>query len=205
MAKAAENAQIEAVAAMMASNAASMKDLTDARNTMKVETGKTNAAVSLLGDRQLQMEAQMQQMAVVKGDAAFRTASQRKRKQDGKKSTEEEGAFADPEPDQWEVRMPDATEEWRQKAATKGDIVDLIQQAIHNVIAPGVLALFGSVKEKVKKMESDIHSLKIRTSWMEQDVMKVQADTARTQLIIRNWPTDSTEKDRAASADAFCK
>jgi hypothetical protein len=141
----------------------------------------------------------------VKSDASFRTASQRKRKQDKDRSTEEEGAFEDPDPDQWEVRMPNATEDWRKETASKGDIVDLIQLAIHNVVAPGVMALVGTVEDKVKKMESDIHSLRIRTSWMEQDVLKVQADTARAQLIIRNWPTDSTEKDRAATVDALCK
>jgi hypothetical protein len=33
--------------------------------------------------------------------------------------------------------------------------------------------------------------------------MKVQADTVRTQLIIRNWPSESAVGDRTATVDAL--
>jgi 2-methylaconitate cis-trans-isomerase PrpF len=68
-----------------------------------------------------------------------------------------------------QTQLPNAIEEWRKEPATKGGIIDLVQQAIRNVAVPRVMALIGTLEDKFKKMGDDVHSFKIRVSCMEQD------------------------------------
>ena len=47
--------------------------------------------------------------------------------------------------------------------------------------------------------------MKIRTAWMERDMMYLQIEIAKAQVIARNWPTDFTVEDRKLTVQEALK
>ena len=47
--------------------------------------------------------------------------------------------------------------------------------------------------------------MKIRTAWMERDMMYLQIEIAKAQVIARNWPTDFTVDDRKLTVQEALK
>ena len=77
--------------------------------------------------------------------------------------------------------------------------VKLINSAVQHVVGPQVQQLVDTVKTRVETVEQSIHRLHLRVAWVEKDVMYLQTEVAKKQIVMRNWPKLSTEASRWAT------
>lgn len=93
--------------------------------------------------------------------------------------------------------------------ATKQDVVDLVNTAIQSVVVPQfnheLRGLAHITDTRISQLESEIRTLKMRVAWSERDMLSLQTDVAKRQIIMRNWPKDSTEKQRFLTVSALCQ
>ena len=61
---------------------------------------------------------------------------------------------------------------------------------------PTVTQLFRQVDWRLHTAEAFVHTLSIRTNFLERDVCKAEVRIARSQVVFRNWPKDATRVDR---------
>jgi len=165
-----------------------MQEMADGMKAMALAQKDTQEKVKELADRQDKLENAVAQAA----QASFHSI-----REPSPKRTRLALEFSQPQTEEAE----EEPKEEMQKHITRGETVDLIHQVLTTVVAPQVQELVNRVDARVTNIEGDIHRLKLRLAWVERDVMVLQTDVAKRQIVLRNWPKNSTEKTRWATVE----
>lgn len=80
--------------------------------------------------------------------------------------------------------------------ATEKRVVELINEALYNVVEPTVAQELEKVHSRIERVEAAVRSLTIRINYVERDTRVLQTDMAKRQVVVRGWPADSDAEDR---------
>ena len=165
-----------------------MQEMADGMKAMALAQKYTQEKVKELSDRQERLESAVAQAS----QASFHGV-----REPSPKRTRMALEFSQPQAETTE----EEPKEGMQKHITRGETVDLIHQVLTTVVAPQVQELVNRVDARVSIIEGDVHRLKLRLAWVERDVMVLQTDVAKRQIVLRSWPKNSTEKTRWATVE----
>jgi len=104
--------------------------------------------------------------------------------------------------DEGSVALPPDTD--LTQVATKQDVVELINTSIREIVVPNVNHELHKVDRRCSQLEDEIRTMKMRVAWCERDVLQMQTEAAKKQIVMRNWPDDSTEKQRFLTVEGIC-
>ena len=161
-----------------------MQEMANGMRAMALAQQQTQEMCQKLDERQTRLEQAMAQASSqpsIEGGPVKRTRLELEYK-------------ADPQSDEEQIAEQPIT-----KKDAHAMTVELINKAISTVVGPQVQQLVDTVRTKVNTLEQDIHSLKLRIAWAERDVMFLQTEVAKRQIVLRNWPRDSTVESRWAT------
>ena len=101
-------------------------------------------------------------------------------------------------------------QEWTVTAAeehdapiSRAECAAMITQALQDKVAPAVGAMhthygmqFQAHRQRTESLEQEVQKLKIRTAWVEKDVMYQQIEVAKRTLVLRGFPGWMSHADR---------
>ena len=83
-----------------------------------------------------------------------------------------------------------------------------LTQALQDKVAPAMGAMhthygmqFQAHRQRIESLEQDVQKLKIRTAWVEKDVMYQQIEVAKRTLVLRGFPEWMSHADRELTVD----
>ena len=107
-------------------------------------------------------------------------------------------------PQEWQVQASGSQE----AHITRAECAAMITEALTGKVAPALGALhshfgpqFQVHRQRIDHIESEVQKLKIRTAWVEKDVMFSQIEVAKRTLVLRNFPEWMTVQDRALTVN----
>ena len=81
----------------------------------------------------------------------------------------------------------------------------MISQALSSKVAPVLTAAMTAVDQRLTVVEQEVQRMKLRTAWMERDMMYLQIEVAKTQVVARVWPENFTAADRKLTVQEALK
>ena len=84
----------------------------------------------------------------------------------------------------------------------------MITQALQDKVPPAMGAMhthygmqFQAHRQRIESLEQEVQKLKIRTAWVEKDVMYQQIEVAKRTLVLRGFPDWMSHADRELTVD----
>ena len=106
-------------------------------------------------------------------------------------------------PPEWTVTAADD----KDAPITRAECAALITQALQDKVAPAIggnahpLWQFQAHRQRIESLEQEVQKLKIRTAWVEKDVMYQQIEVAKRTLVLRGFPEWMSHADRELTVD----
>ena len=107
-------------------------------------------------------------------------------------------------PQEWTVTAADDND----APITRAECAALITQALQDKVAPAMGAMrahygmqFQAHRQRIESLEQEVQKLKIRTAWVEKDVMYQQIEVAKRTLVLRGLPDWMLHADRELTVD----
>ena len=107
-------------------------------------------------------------------------------------------------PQEWTVTAADDDD----APITRAECAAMITQALQDKVAPAMGAMhthygmqFQAHRQRTESLEQEVQKLKIRTAWVEKDVMYQQIEVAKRTLVLRGFPEWMSHADRELTVD----